>query len=170
MESVAALSGDAQAELRAVIDGLAPPEISEGGLAGSLRRYALLAGKAHGARVRFSADALPPLGTDREAALYRVAQEALHNALRHSGADEVAMSVSATARRVTLEVSDKGKGFVPELATGGRGLTSLRERAAQAGASLAIRSAPGQGTTVRLVMPLDRARPGGMTRSAEGRT
>src|SRR6266516_1827927 len=156
MESVAALAGDAQAELRAVIDGLAPPEISEGGLAGSLRRYALLAGKAHGVRVRFAAGDLPPLGADREAALYRIAQEALHNALRHSGAAEVTVSVCAAAKRVTLEVSDQGKGFVPELATGGRGLPSLRERAAGAGASLAIRSAPGKGTTVRVVMPVGR--------------
>ena len=157
MESVAALAGDAQAELRAVIDGLAPPEISESGLAGSLRRYALLAGKAHGVRVRFAADDLPPLGADREAAVYRIAQEALHNALRHSGAAEVVMSVRAAAGKVTLEVSDQGKGFVPELAVGGRGLSSLRERAAGAGASLTVRSAPGQGTTVRLVMPVDRA-------------
>jgi len=67
------------------------------------------------------------------------------------------MSVSAAARRVTLEVSDQGKGFVPELAAGGRGLPSLRERAAGAGGALLIRSAPGQGTTVRLVMPVARA-------------
>jgi signal transduction histidine kinase len=161
MESVAALAGDAQAELRAVIDGLAPPEISEGGLADSLRRYALLAGKAHGVRVRFVADDLPPLGADREAALYRIAQEALHNALRHSGAAEVRVSVCAAARRVTLEVSDQGKGFDPELATGGHGLPSLRERAAGAGGSLVVRSAPGRGTTVRLVMPAERGGNGG---------
>ena len=67
------------------------------------------------------------------------------------------MSVGAAARKVTLEVSDQGKGFVPELATGGRGLASLRERTAGAGATLTIRSAPGQGTTVRLVMPVGRA-------------
>src|SRR5690242_14434987 len=156
MESVAALAGDAQAELRAVIDGLAPPDITEGGLAGSLRKYALLAGRAHGVKVRFAADDLPALGADREAALYRIAQEALHNALRHSGATEVSVSVCVAARRITLEVSDQGKGFVPELAAGGHGLPSLRERAAGAGASLVIRSAPGQGTTVRVVMPVDR--------------
>jgi signal transduction histidine kinase len=156
MESVATLAGAAQAELRAVIDGLAPPEISEDGLAESLRRYALLAGKAHGVRVNFAASDLPPLGADREAALYRVAQEALHNALRHSGAAEVQLTVCAASRRVTLEVTDDGKGFVPELAAGGLGLPSLRERAAGAGASLAIRSAPGHGTTVRLVMPVDK--------------
>ena len=161
MESVAALAGDAQAELRAVIDGLAPPEITEGGLAGSLRRYALLAGKAHGVKVRFAADDLPALGADREAALYRIAQEALHNALRHSGAAEVGVSVCVAGRRVTLEVNDRGKGFVPELAAGGRGLPSLRERAAGAGASLVIRSAQGEGTTVRVVMPVDRGSHGG---------
>jgi signal transduction histidine kinase len=168
MESVAALAGAAQAELRAVIDGLAPPEISEGGLAESLRRYALLAGKAHGVRVMFAADELPPLGADREAALYRVAQEALHNALRHSGAAEVRMTVCAAARRVTLEVTDEGRGFVPELASAGLGLPSLRERAAGAGASLVIRSAPGRGTTVRLVMPVDR--PVSRARPASART
>jgi signal transduction histidine kinase len=159
MESVAALAGAAQAELRAVIDGLAPPEISDGGLAESLRRYALLAAKAHGVRVGFAADELPALGADREAALYRVAQEALHNALRHSGAAEVRMTVCASPRRVTLEVTDDGQGFAPELAQSGLGLPSMRERAAAAGASLAIRSTPGHGTTVRLAMPVDRARP-----------
>jgi signal transduction histidine kinase len=53
-------------------------------------------------------------------------------------------------------VSDQGKGFVPELAAGGRGLPSLRERAAAAGAERSVSDAPGQGTTVRLVMPVDR--------------
>jgi signal transduction histidine kinase len=168
MESVAALAGAAQAELRAVIDGLAPPEISEGGLAESLRRYALLAGKAHGVRVMFAADELPALGADREAALYRAAQEALHNALRHSGAAEVRMTVCAAARRVTLEVTDEGRGFAPELASAGLGLPSLRERAAGAGASLVIRSAPGRGTTVRLVMPVDK--PASRARPASART
>jgi signal transduction histidine kinase len=166
MESVAALAGAAQAELRAVIDGLAPPDISEGGLTESLRRYALLAAKAHGVRVGFAASDLPALGADREAALYRVAQEALHNALRHSGAAEVQMTVCASPRRVTLEVTDDGQGFAPELAPSGRGLPSMRERAAGAGASLVVRSTPGHGTTVRLVMPVDRAHATGRGRPA----
>src|SRR5262249_37193046 len=99
-----------------------------------------------------------------EAALYRIAQEALHNALRHSGAAEVNMSVCAAARKVTLEVSDRGKGFVPELATGGRGLPSLRERAAGAGGTLTVRSAPGRGPAVglgRAVGPPREGAPGG---------
>jgi signal transduction histidine kinase len=166
MESVAALAGDAHAELRAVIDGLAPPEIAEGGLAESLRRYALLAGKAHGVKVYVAADDLPALGLRRDAALYRIAAEALHNALRHSGAAEVRMLVCAGPRRVTLEVSDDGSGFVPQLSTAGVGLASMRDRAAAAGAELEIRSAPGQGTTVRLVIPVDPGTGRGVPRRA----
>ncbi|HEY5990480.1 MAG TPA: GAF domain-containing sensor histidine kinase [Streptosporangiaceae bacterium] len=154
LESIAALGGDAHAELRAVIDGLAPPEIAESGLAESLRRYAMLAGRAHGVRVRFAADEIPALGTHRDAALYRIAQEALNNALRHSGAPEVRVWVCASAARVTLMVSDEGRGFVPELSNSGLGLASMRERAAAAGASLEISSAPGNGTSVRLVVPV----------------
>jgi signal transduction histidine kinase len=155
MESVAALGGEAHAELRAVIDGLAPPGIADGGLAESLRRYALLAGKAHGVHVLFTSADLPPLGAQRDAAVYRVAQEALHNALRHSGAAEVRVSLCPGPKRVTLDVTDDGRGFVPAAASGGLGLSSMRERAAAAGASLSVRSILGKGTSIRLAVPLN---------------
>ena len=114
MESVAALSGEAHAELRAVIGGLAPPDLAERGLAESLRRYAVLAGMAHGVKVRFRASEIPALGAGREAAAYRIAQEALHNALRHSGARQIRVSLHRTARRVVLEVTDDGRGFAAD--------------------------------------------------------
>ena len=161
MEAVAQLGADAHAELRAVIDGLAPPELGEAGLAESLRRYAVLAGRAHGVTVRFCAADLPVLEEQQEAALYRVAQEALHNALRHSGAHEVTMTLSRSPRRVILEVTDDGGGFAPGTAgtaglPGGLGLASMKGRAEAAGGTLTIRSAPGAGTTVRLAVPLRR--------------
>jgi signal transduction histidine kinase len=168
MESVAALGGEAHAELRAVIDGLAPPGITDGGLAESLRRYALLAGKAHGVRVLFASADLPPLGARRDAAVYRVAQEALHNALRHSGAAEVHVSLCPGPKRVTLDVTDDGSGFHLAAASGGLGLASMRERAAAAGAALTVRSVPGKGTSVRLEVPLDPGPPG-RARPAGGR-
>src|SRR6201994_388832 len=166
MEAVAQLGAEAHAELRAVIDGLAPPGLGEAGLAESLRRYAVLAGRAHGVSVRFCAPdlagtGLPVLEEQQEAALYRVAQEALHNALRHSGAREVTMTLSRSPRRVILEVADDGGGFVVGAAAapgipGGLGLASMRGRAEAAGGTLTIRSAPGMGTTVRLGVPLRR--------------
>jgi signal transduction histidine kinase len=156
MEAVAQLGAEAHAELRAVIDGLAPPDLGEAGLAESLRRYAVLAGRAHGVDVRFTAADLPVLAEHQDAALYRVAQEALHNALRHSGAAHIGVTLSRRPRRVVLEVADDGTGFVPDSlgARGGLGLASMRERAASAGGTLTVRSAPGAGTTIRLSVPL----------------
>jgi signal transduction histidine kinase len=154
LRSIAALGGQAHAELRAVIDGLAPPDLAAGGLAGSLRSYALLAGRTHGVDVRFEAQPqLPAIGPQRETSVYRVAQEALHNALRHSGAPTVCVSLSARRGRVVLEVADRGRGFMPGHPSAGLGLASMRDRAQAAGGTLTVRSAPGQGTAVRLEVP-----------------
>jgi signal transduction histidine kinase len=158
MDSVAALSGAAHAELRAVISGLAPPDLDDCGLAESLRRYAALAARAHSVRVRFTAADLPPLGAAREASVYRLLQEALHNALRHSGAREVRISISRTGEGWSFVVGDDGQGFSPKTPSTGLGLASMRERAAAAGGTLTITSAPGDGTEVRLDLPVT---PGG---------
>ncbi len=160
MDSVAALSGEAHGELRAVISGLAPPDLGERGLAESLRRYAALAGRAHGVPVRFSAADIPALGPGRDTAAYRIAQEALHNALRHSGASEIEITLHRTARRVVLVVTDDGHGFSPDAPAPGIGLGSMRERAAAAGATLSITSSPGSGTTVTLAIPAGSGSPG----------
>jgi signal transduction histidine kinase len=152
IEVVGELGAEAHAELRAIIDGLAPPDLEAAGLAESVRRYAVLAGRAHGVPVAFSASCLPPLSDRVETALYRVAQEALNNALRHAGASGVKVSLAKAPRQVVLEVSDDGHGFAPDTPSGGLGLASMRERAASAGGKLAIRSTP-RGTTVRMTVP-----------------
>ncbi len=153
IDVVGALGAEAHAELRAVIDGLAPPDLESAGLACSLRSYVQLAGRAHGVPVAFSAADLPGLGAPVEASLYRVAQEALHNALRHAGASRVRVTLERTPRRVVLEVADDGHGFVPEMPSSGLGLASMRERAAAAGGVLTIRSGR-SGTVVRMKVPV----------------
>jgi signal transduction histidine kinase len=154
MDSVAALSGAAHAELRAVISGLAPPDLGDSGLAESLRRYAALAAMAQGVRVRFTAADVPSLGAARDASVYRLLQEALHNALRHADADEVRVSIFRTGERLGFEVSDDGRGFDPKTPASGLGLASMNERATAAGGTLTITSAPGRGTKVRLDLPV----------------
>lgn len=151
LAAIAELGAQAHGELRAVIDGLAPPELD--GLADSLRRYAELAGRAHGIGVRVTASDLPELDRRVQAAAFRVTQEALQNALRHSGATEIAVSLSRTRSRVVLEIRDDGTGFDPRLASGGLGLASMRERAVAIGGVLRVSSAPGAGTSVRLAVP-----------------
>ncbi len=157
LESVAELGVEAYAELRAVIDNLLPPDLGTHGLAGSLRRYAEVAGRAYGRRVRFHAAQLPCLGAEIDAVVYRVAQEALHNALRHSGAREVRVTLCRDPGSVVLEVGDDGPGFSPDAPgarPGGLGLVSMRDRASSVGATLTVSSAPGTGTTVRLSVPV----------------
>jgi signal transduction histidine kinase len=149
--AIAELGAQAHAELRAVIDGLAPPELD--GLASSLRRYAVLASRAHGVPVEVTAADTGGVDPAVAAAVFRVAQEALHNALRHSGAARVRVTLARTARRITLTIADDGTGFDPELAAGGLGLASMRERASCAGGTLRVRSAPGAGTEIRLAVP-----------------
>jgi signal transduction histidine kinase len=157
IDVIGALGAQAHAELRAVIDGLAPPDLEAAGLAESLRRYAGLAaglaGPARGIRVTFTAAELPVLGARAETALYRVGQEALHNALRHSGAGCVRVALTRSARRAVLEVADDGHGFAPEMPSSGLGLASMRERASVAGGVLTIRSGK-KGTLVRMTVPL----------------
>ncbi len=111
LSAIAELGAQAHGELRAVIDGLAPPELD--GLAESLRRYAQLAGRAHGISVRLTAADVPDLEPKTQAAVYRVAQEALHNALRHSGASEVSVTLSRTRRRVSSRSRTTGPALTP---------------------------------------------------------
>jgi two-component system sensor histidine kinase UhpB len=94
------------------------------------------------------------LGDDAQLVVYRVAQEALANATRHSGA----ASVRALLRRrqdggVELTVADDGRGFAFDEAEGGLGIAGMRERALLVGGELTIESRPDRGTTVRLTVP-----------------
>jgi signal transduction histidine kinase len=153
MDSVADLAGQAHAELRAVIDGLAPPELAAGGLAGSVRGYAVMAGRTYGADVQVQAGDLPALDPQRETVIYRVAQEAIGNALRHSGGQGVTVTLAGRQSKVVLEVRDDGNGFDVGTTQSGLGLASMRERAASAGGKLTVSSSPGTGTIIRLSVP-----------------
>ena len=94
------------------------------------------------------------LGDDAQLVVYRVAQEALSNAARHSGASRA--SVSLRRREdggVELDIGDDGRGFAFDESEGGLGIAGMRERALLAGGELTIESRPGEGTTVRLSVP-----------------
>jgi two-component system sensor histidine kinase UhpB len=95
------------------------------------------------------------LDDDTQLVVYRVAQEALSNATRHSGASRVTVRLRRSAEDgVALEVTDDGCGFAFDESEGGLGLAGMRERALLIGAKLTIESRPGHGTTVHLVVPV----------------
>jgi two-component system sensor histidine kinase UhpB len=93
---------------------------------------------------------LPSLDPEEELVVYRVAQEALTNVVRHAGVRSASLALDVRTGRVALEVRDEGAGFEPTTAAGGTGLLGMRERAVLIGAELAITSRPGAGTTVLL--------------------
>jgi signal transduction histidine kinase len=153
LATVRRLAAEAADEVRAIVVGLRPAELAGDGLDVALRKQAELLDRVHTARVRFTAGPVPRLPAGREQAVYRIAQEALHNALRHASPGRVDVRLAARGRSLVLEVADDGAGFDPDTAgSAGRrlGLASMRERARAAGATLAVRSRPGGGTTVRL--------------------
>jgi two-component system sensor histidine kinase UhpB len=96
---------------------------------------------------------LPPMHADTELVIYRVAQEALTNVLRHANCDEARLGLRRVERAVQLEVSDAGRGFDPGRVPESAGIRGMRERALLVGATLDIESRPGVGTTVRLRVP-----------------
>ena len=85
---------------------------------------------------------------------YRVAQEALTNAVRHSGASCAELRARRTATEIVLEISDDGAGFDPSAATAGFGLLGMRERAGLARGTVDIASPAGRGTCVTLTIPV----------------
>jgi two-component system, NarL family, sensor histidine kinase UhpB len=95
---------------------------------------------------------LPPLSAEVELVIYRVAQEALTNALRHARAGRVTVSLKGVGERVTLSVGDDGRGLPEQPA--GSGLAGMRERALLIGAELEVRSRRGRGTEVILSVPV----------------
>jgi len=99
------------------------------------------------------------LGDDAQLVVYRVAQEALSNAARHSGAGQVEVRLRrAEGDDVLLEVADDGRGFAFDESQRGLGIGGMRERALLIGAELTIESRPDRGTTVRLTVPGESAR------------
>ena len=106
------------------------------------------------ARATFWADPrLGDLSPDAQVVVYRVAQEALVNAARHSGASRIEVSLEPCDSRIRLQVSDNGSGFAFAEEGKGLGLSGMRERALLVGGTLEIDSSPGRGTTVKLEVP-----------------
>jgi signal transduction histidine kinase len=158
LERVRALSREALDELRSLILGLRPADLDHDGLEGALRKEMAMVSRVHGIEVKLSARALPEPDAPRDAQVLRIANEAVHNAVRHAAASHVTVALRghANGALLTLEVSDDGHGFdpgEPELRSRHLGLTSMEERAAELGGRLQISSAAGEGTTVRLELP-----------------
>ncbi|MBZ5625218.1 MAG: GAF domain-containing sensor histidine kinase [Acidobacteriia bacterium] len=145
------------AELRRIVAALSPAVLERLGLEPALRQLTARFRKTHPAEVRLRISVpSQPLPMQIQEVIYRVAQECLQNVAKHSQATHVNLSLEAADKNIRLSVSDNGAGFSAETA-GSKpmsfGLAGMRERAALLGGTVAVRSAPGKGTTVALQLP-----------------
>jgi signal transduction histidine kinase len=141
-------------DIRYVVEDLRPPALDDLGLAGALRQ--LFDPYASTVTVDADADALPLLPAATEVAAYRIAAEAVTNALRHSGCHACALRLRTEGPWLVVEAHDDGHG-IEGAAVPGVGLQSIRERASEVGGRLELTDAAGGGTTVRARLPLDSA-------------
>jgi signal transduction histidine kinase len=148
---------DSTAQLvRDVLTDMRPPGLEELGLLAALREHAEQVAQRSGFAIELrGAEPRPRLPPATEIALFRVAQEALTNIVKHAQASRVTISLHADPGLVTLTVADDGAGFdgqAPAMA-GGMGMASMRERAEAVGARPRIESTPGRGTRVIVEVP-----------------
>ncbi len=140
------------ADMRRVVYGLRPPALDQLGLVGALRQHALAIDTPQLTCDVIACDPFPELPAAAEVAAFRIAQEALTNVVRHSGAHRATVTLGINGA-LQLEVHDDGTG-IPENYMAGVGLTSMRERATELGGTFAVLSSPRSGTTIDVSLPL----------------
>jgi signal transduction histidine kinase len=144
------------AEARALVAALAPAGLEPGALDGALRRLTDAVPGHLGPPASFEVTGpAVPLPRPAEVMLLRVGQEALANVRQHAQARHVQVRLHYGEGQVGLEITDDGVGFDPGQPGGGYGLPGMRARADEAGGRLEVRSSPGCGTTVSVVVPVD---------------
>jgi signal transduction histidine kinase len=152
----AEMASEALAEMRSLIFELRPAALQEKGLMTALTNHLNLFRRRHGLEVNLSLDGEDRLPPDIEFCLYRVAQEALTNIVKHAQATRVQVSYTVSSHEARLRVADDGVGFEPGEAPGAQsfGLLGMRERVGSIGGTLTVASLPGRGTAVEARIPL----------------
>jgi signal transduction histidine kinase len=158
LDQLIGASRQALKEMRLMVYELRPPELENRGLIGAMRQRLSSVEERAGIEALIEAPASLVLPEDLEPELYSLAQEALNNALRHGNARSVKLALQHVGEAIQLEVRDDGVGFDPGTlqTTGGMGIRGMEERAHALGGRLLVESAPGEGTLVRVQIPIRR--------------
>jgi two-component system sensor histidine kinase DegS len=146
-------------EMRLLVYELRPLALQSERLVGALQQRLDAVEARAGVEARLLVEGSIEVSPVVEEEMYRIAEQALNNALKHAEATKTAVRIHAAEGCLSLEVRDNGRGFHPAAIKdqGGQGLMGMKERAAHIGGVLVVDSAPGQGTTVRLeIEGLDR--------------
>lgn len=153
LETLSRTVGSTIQEMRALLLELRPSALEEQGLVPALADLCASYELRVGVRVASELETVT-LGAAAEQALYRIVQEGLSNAARHSEAERIEVRLRRSGDHAELTVSDDGHGFSPETTTHGLGLRLMGERVRELGGSLAVDSAAGRGTVLRVLVPV----------------
>jgi two-component system sensor histidine kinase UhpB len=146
---------DGTEEVRRIARRLRPEALEDLGLQSALSALAARVADQAGLAVARHLDGGLALAPQQELVVYRVAQEALTNVVRHAGAEHVELRLSRDNSNAMLSVRDDGRGIRPSELSSSNGIHGMRERAMLIGARLAISPRPERGTEVELIIPLD---------------
>jgi two-component system sensor histidine kinase UhpB len=147
------LANQAMQELLSLARQLRPTALDDLGLTAAIAGQVEQVGRGEAEAELTTEGDFSDLAEDVQLVVYRVAQEALNNAARHSGAERIIVSLRRAGSGVELTVADDGRGFAFEQSERGLGIGGMRERALLVGGELTIESRPDQGTTVQLSIP-----------------
>ena len=155
LDYVLTLADAGMAEMRALIFELRPESLKTEGLVAALEKQTAALKARHGIEVEATLCEEPEASLEAKEAVYRIAQEALHNTVKHARAKKVEITMACEPDRIALELSDDGVGFdVGKDFPGHLGLRSMRERASRLGGTLEAESAPGRGTWICVWIPV----------------
>jgi PAS domain S-box-containing protein len=155
LDYILALADSGLTELRALIFDLRPESLAVEGLVSALTKQSAAVHARNGIEVRTDLCVEPDIALETKEAIYRIAQEALHNAVKHAQASRLNLQLYRSSNCIAIEISDDGVGFDPTITFPGHlGLRSMDERATKLGGTLEIHSSPGAGTRVYAQFPL----------------
>ena len=158
LEQVDTRMSEIQNELRGISTSLRPVALDDLGLSASYRAYFDRIRRSYGVNVSFSENLGETRYTqEQETVFFRVCQEAVNNACKYSGSEEIEVSLFASERYLTLEVTDHGVGFDPDhvqVKGSGMGLLGMADRAELIDGELTYQTTPGKGTSIWLTAPI----------------
>ncbi len=155
LEQIAATALQSLDDVRRIGRELRPEALDDLGLGNALITLSRRMSASTQVRITHELEpGLPPLSSEAELVIYRIAQEAITNALRHARATRVKLTLRGASDAVELRVDDDGRGMPDTISVATAGLSGMRERAMLIGAELSIDSRRGEGTSVRLAVPL----------------
>lgn len=156
LDRVSQITDQALKEMRLMVYELRPSTLESAGLLGALHGRLEMVERRFGINARVIADEIVDLPAPVEEELYWIAHEALSNSLKHSGATRETVRIRCETGHLILEVSDNGRGFdISRVTSGGSvGLNNMVERARHLGGELQILTTPGEGATIRAIVPI----------------